>query len=376
MGRNVTKERSAHEALRESEARFKNLLEHIPGVSIQGYSPDGTVKYWNKASKEVYGWTAEEALGRNLGELIIPDDLLPLFRECLLLGEAATRSGELTPPGELTLKRKDGSPVDVYSIHTVVCMDGCEPLMFCIDVDLSERKRAEEQVRGYVKELAAKNAELLDFAYTVSHDLRTPVLTMVNYLSILKEENLVRDDGVEIADRLIQQGKGMLQFITRLLDISRAGNVIGERENVRLGELFRKAFADLKPPEVKARLVIRGDLPEVSSDATRLRQVVENLVGNAIHFRDTAKKSLVIEVCAMSRKGEHLVEIRDNGVGIAATNLQKIFRPGYSEKGAEMGEAGFGLPIAKKIVEAHGGRLWASSGGKGKGATFSFTLPV
>lgn len=143
----ITSHKLNEEALHESEARFRNLLEYIPGISIQGYGTDGIVRYWNKASEEVYGYTAAEAIGKNLGDLIIPADLKPLFQQGLELGAQATKSGEFMPPGEVLLLHKDGSLVPVYSIHTVVCQENQPPLMFSFDVDLSERKRAEEALK-------------------------------------------------------------------------------------------------------------------------------------------------------------------------------------------------------------------------------------
>jgi PAS domain S-box-containing protein len=145
--RDISEHKQVEDALRESEAIFRNLLEYIPGISVQGYTADGTVRYWNKASEEVYGYTVEETISQNLGDLIIPPDLKPLFKQALELGSKATRSGEFMPPGELMLLHKDGYLVPVYSIHTVVCLENKPTLMFCIDVDLSERKRAEEALR-------------------------------------------------------------------------------------------------------------------------------------------------------------------------------------------------------------------------------------
>ncbi len=139
--------RQARAALQESEERFRNLLDYVPEVSIQGYTADGIVRYWNKASEEIYGYTAEEAIGRNLGDLIIPTEVKPHFKQALELGAKCTKSGEFMPPGELMLLHKNGSLVPVYSIHTVVCLSGRPPLMFCIDVDLSERKRTEEALQ-------------------------------------------------------------------------------------------------------------------------------------------------------------------------------------------------------------------------------------
>ncbi len=167
--------RQARAALRESEARFRNLLDYIPGVSIQGYTADGIVRYWNKASEQVYGYTAEEAIGRNLGDLIIPPEVKPHFKQALELGAKCTKSGEFMPPGELMLLHKNGSLVPVYSIHTVVCLSGRPPLMFCIDVDLSERKRIEEALRKAHKELERRVEERTAELAKVNDKLRREI---------------------------------------------------------------------------------------------------------------------------------------------------------------------------------------------------------
>jgi diguanylate cyclase (GGDEF)-like protein/PAS domain S-box-containing protein len=131
-------------ALRESEARFRHLLHDIPGVAVQGYGRDGTTSYWNKASETLYGYTAEEALGRKLYKLIIP----PAMGESVRLAmHQMFESRQAIPAGELTLMRKDGSAVSVFSSHGYVHQSGAEPEMFCIDIDLTERHRADAELR-------------------------------------------------------------------------------------------------------------------------------------------------------------------------------------------------------------------------------------
>lgn len=145
----IAESKRAASSLRESDERFRNLAEHLPGVSIQGYDTTGTVFYWNRASEQVYGYTAAEAIGRNLADLIIPPDIRPHFEKALELGCDATESGEFMPSGELMLLHKDGRLVPVYSVHTVACVEGRPPALFCIDVDLSETKKTEEELRRH-----------------------------------------------------------------------------------------------------------------------------------------------------------------------------------------------------------------------------------
>ena len=147
------KQKQAEEALEDSEERFRNLMEHVSGVSVQGYDTEGTVFYWNKASVGVFGYTPEEALGRNLADLIFPPKLRPLFLDCLEAGKTLQESGEFMPPGQLELLHKNGHLVPIYCIHTSVCVQGRSPLLFCFDVDLSERKGVEDALRESERQL-------------------------------------------------------------------------------------------------------------------------------------------------------------------------------------------------------------------------------
>lgn len=144
LARDITERWQAQQALHESELRFRSLLLGIPSVSVQGYRADGTTTYWNKASEDLYGYTEQEALGKNLLELIIP---APMHDAVTAHIAHMFSSGEPIPAGELRLQRKDGSPVDVFSSHAYVHVPGQEPEMFCIDIDISRRKAAEEEAR-------------------------------------------------------------------------------------------------------------------------------------------------------------------------------------------------------------------------------------
>ena len=146
-------------------------LEEL-SIAVQGYAPDGTVRYWNRACEHFYGYTEQEALGRNILELIIPPEVRAAVREAIA---GMARSGEPVAASELMLMHKDGSRVPVYSSHAVVKRPGAEPELFCIDVDLSERKAAEaalerlnaeleSRVERRTAELEAANRELSEFS--------------------------------------------------------------------------------------------------------------------------------------------------------------------------------------------------------------------
>jgi PAS domain S-box-containing protein len=205
-------------SLQESEARFRNLLEYIPGVAVQGYAVDGTVRYWNKASEELYGYTGPEAVGRNLGDLIFPPELRPVFQQGLALGGQASRSGEFMPSGEFKLLTQSGARVPVHSIHTVVCLEGSEPLMFCIAVDLRERQRVEEELKKYRDHLEKLVEE------------RTAELTLVNLQLQEEIQERLRTEGAlresEVRFRTVFEGApvgvSLLSLDWKILDVNLA----------------------------------------------------------------------------------------------------------------------------------------------------------
>jgi PAS domain S-box-containing protein len=141
VNQDITERKRAEEALKESEERFRMLLQHVPSVAVQGYAMDGTTQYWNEASEKLYGYTAEEAIGKNLVDLIIPPEMRDDVRGAI---RYMAETGLPIPASELSLMRKDGSRVALYSSHAIVRRSSGALELFCIDIDLSDRKRAEE----------------------------------------------------------------------------------------------------------------------------------------------------------------------------------------------------------------------------------------
>nr|WP_319393267.1 PAS domain S-box protein [uncultured Desulfobacter sp.] len=144
VAKDITERQKTEKFLKESEKRFRNLMENVDAVAVQGYGFDGTTQYWNKASERLYGYTQQEAIGQSLLDLIIPPDMRDVVSEEM---RKMAESGRPIPSGELLLRHKDGSPVPVISHHVIVEVPGCERELFCLDIDISERKRAETTLR-------------------------------------------------------------------------------------------------------------------------------------------------------------------------------------------------------------------------------------
>ncbi len=157
----------AAQALRHSEQRFRNLLQNVDSVAVQSYTLDGTTRYWNKASEVLYGYSAEEAVGQNLLDLVIPEPMHDGMRAAM---QQMADSGQPIPAEELTLRRKDGEPVTVLSSHAIVEIPGSPIEVFCIDVDLSRRKRAERAVKTSEAEFRTLAESLPQLVWTAAAD--------------------------------------------------------------------------------------------------------------------------------------------------------------------------------------------------------------
>lgn len=238
-----------------------------------------------------------------------------------------------------------------------------------------EQKTA--QLERAMADLKAKNAELEGFAYTVSHDLRSPLMTIVGFIGLLR-----RDVGAGRLDRLdedarrIEDGaKKMSRLLSELLELSRVGRMVNPPKRLPFGDLVREAL-DVVAGQITdcgAEVDVAADLPEVVGDQVRLVEMIQNLLANAVKFMGE-QPAPRIEVGVTSAGADRVFYVRDNGVGIDARYHAKIF--GLFERlDSEVEGTGIGLALVKRIVEVHGGRIWVESAGEGRGSSFCFTLP-
>ncbi|MEO8362089.1 MAG: ATP-binding protein [Vicinamibacteria bacterium] len=241
----------------------------------------------------------------------------------------------------------------------------------------ADRQTAREAL---IHELEQKNAELERFTYTVSHDLKSPLITIRGFLGSIRQDlDEGRADrlGGDI-DRIFNATSRMQRLLDELLRLSRIGLIANEPEEVRFGELVQEA-ADLtkgRIDAVGARLEVAPTFPTVFVDRSRTLQSLQNLLDNAAKFMgDQKDPQIVIGTGPGPEEGQALFFVRDNGMGVEPANIERIL--GLFEKlDGRMEGTGVGLAIVKRIVEGHGGRLWAESAGKGLGTTVYFTLPT
>ncbi len=244
-------------------------------------------------------------------------------------------------------------------------------------VDVTERKRSEAERERLIHELAAKNTELEQFTYTVSHDLKAPIITIKGFLGFLEQDvaagnqaRLQRD-----MERINGAVEKMHDLLNDLLELSRIGRMINSPEPVAFGDLVNEALEILhgRLQESAPQIKVDQDFPAVQGDRRRLLQVVQNLIDNAVKFSGRQPEPVIEIGTRGSENGMPIFFVRDNGIGIAPEHHERIF--GLFNKLDPLADGtGIGLAIVKRIVEFHGGQIWVESE-VGKGAAFLFTLP-
>lgn len=245
-----------------------------------------------------------------------------------------------------------------------------------LEREVEERKRAESEREGLIDQLEAQNTELERFTHTVSHDLKSPLITIMGYVGMLREDLAEGDDENVGADLtgISNAAEKMNRLVSELLELSRIGRAINPSEEVSLAELASEA-AELVGGQVRqngVQIEISSELTVVFGDRTRLLEVLQNLIDNAVKYMGDEPRPQV-EIGVRRDGDEPVVFVRDNGIGIEPINHERVFGL-FDQLDRKVDGSGVGLALVKRIVELHGGRIWVESEGAGHGATFCFTL--
>jgi signal transduction histidine kinase len=245
--------------------------------------------------------------------------------------------------------------------------------------ELADRTRIQQEREKLIVELEAKNAELTQFTYTVSHDLKSPLVTIRGFLGFVEKDALAGNIERVRADmaRIIEATDKMQRLLAELLELSRIGRMMNPAQAVPFEALAREAV-ELVHGRIQARGVqveIAPDLPTVQGDRVRLVEVVQNLVDNACKFMgEQAAPRVEIGQRGTDEQGRPVLFVRDNGIGIAPEYHERVFGL-FDKLDAQTEGTGVGLALVRRIVEVHGGKVWVESEGAGQGAMFCFTLP-
>jgi PAS domain S-box-containing protein len=358
---------------RESEERKAAVLRSALD-SIIAMDADGNVIEFNPAAEETFGYTHDEAMGRRLADLIVPER----FREAHVAGlKRYLETGEAHVIGkrlELPAMRKDGSEFE--SELTITRSDwGGAPAFTGVLRDITSRKKAEAEREQLIKALARSNQELDQFAYVASHDLKAPLRGIANLSQWIEEDLGERLGGENKAQMDLLRGRvhRMEALIDGILQYSRAGRPKARPEAIDTGAMVKDVMELMAPPR-NLKVSIKPGMPTVRSEKIPLQQVFMNLLGNAM--KHTSREAPEVSVSWAEDGAFFEFTVGDNGPGIAPQFHERIFGIFQTLEARDKVEGtGIGLSVVKKIVEAKGGRVWVESD-VGQGARFKFLWPA
>jgi PAS domain S-box-containing protein len=367
------------DALRETSDYLDNLLNYA-NAPIIVWDPGLRITKFNRAFQTLTGYKESDVLGKKL-DMLFPED----SRQRSLAHISRAAAGERWEVVEIPVRCADGMVRTVlWNSANIRASDGATTVATIAQgQDITERKEAEESIqrlndvlRQRAADLGAANRELESFAYSVSHDLRAPLRSIDGFSLALLEDyaGKLDDRGKDYLRRVRAASQVMGELIDDMLELSRVGRTDLHRRRVDLSGMAQKIAQELQDREPKERvdLVIAPGL-SADGDPALLRAAVGNLLSNAWKFTGRCDRPK-IEVGALREDDQHVYFVKDNGVGFDMNYAGKLFEPFQRlHSKDEFSGTGVGLATVKRIINRHGGRIWAE-GRVGEGATFYFTL--
>jgi PAS domain S-box-containing protein len=367
----VTANKEAESAL----ARLAAIVESAEDA-IVSRSLDGTITSWNRGAETLYGYRANEAIGRSFTMLLPEEDRSAALAQVAEFGASATRY-------EARRLRHDGTFVDVsIAMSPIRDVAGLTTGVSTITRDITERKQFEQELQAALEAAQAATRAKSLFLAMMSHELRTPLQAVLGYADLLLRgaEGSLTDEQVEDVGYIRGGGSRMIALIDQLLDLSRmeAGRLDIAEVPVDLVEIIEQVRQDVAPQSAAKSLDLNIDLPPslplVVGDPDRLRQILLNLAGNAVKFTDEGS----VRITACTTDGGVDVDVSDSGIGITAEALPMVFEEFRQVDGSmtrRHGGAGLGLAIAHKLARQMGGSITVVSR-YGTGSTFTLHLPA
>ena len=362
----ITPLKQAQAALQRSEARTRALLHAIPDMTFE-LDQNGTILQFIPSTVSQPLFAPEEFIGKTIAQV------MPALAEQTAFAISRTLESDHVSAFEYQIVQAG----ETRTFEARIAAAGKDTVLAMVR-DVSIRTWVESEREKLIEELEAKNAELERFTYTVSHDLKSPLITIKGFLGFIEAD--ARSGNIQRLEadirRIGDAAEKMQRLLNDLLELSRIGRLTNRPEEIRFNELVAEVL-ELVHGRLSQRSIsvhVEENLPSVFGDRQRIYEVLQNLIDNAAKFMGE-QPSPRIEIGRQGEMGgKPVFFVRDNGMGISPEYMDRIF--GLFDKLDPQSEGtGIGLALVKRIVEFHGGRVWVESE-LGKGATFFFTLPV
>jgi PAS domain S-box-containing protein len=377
--RDITERKRAEEVLRQSEERFRLLVEGVQEYAIFMLSPQGKVASWNKGAERLKGYKVDEIIGKHFSCFYTPEAIAQGKPEEEL--QTAIEHGQMSEEGWRV--RKDGQKFWTSVVITALFdKDGYLQGFAKISRDMTEAKQIEQalnekniKLQENARELARSNRDLQQFAYVASHDLQEPLRMVASFTQLLAKryQGKLDQDAQDFIKYAVDGATRMQALISDLLAYSRVDRREKPLKLTSCDAIFEQVLVNLKLAISDSGAVITHDpLPVIMVDAAQLGQLFQNLLSNAIKFR--SEKPTRVHFSSERNGNGWKISVQDNGIGISPEYRDRVFLIFQRlHTTAEYPGTGMGLAICKKIVERHGGRIWIESPPEG-GSIFSFTL--
>lgn len=371
----ATDYRRTERTLRRERDKAQQYLD-IAGVILVVIEADQTLSLINRKGCEVLGVTEQEALGANWFDHFVP----PRCREQVRETFVRLMAGEVEPVERYenpVLSRHGEERLIAWHNTVLRDRDGAVTATLSSGEDITEMRRTEEQLRHTVGELERSNADLEQFAYVVSHDLQEPLVVISGYAQLLarRYRESLEPEAQDYLSRVVGGVARMEDLIQDVLAYARLGTAQQPHYPVDCNKVLEDVRGRLRHSiEASGAELTAEPLPTVRGDAAQLGQLFQNLLSNALKFHGEAPPRVRVGAW---REGEawHFA-VRDNGIGFSSEEAERIFAMCQRlHKASEVPGTGVGLAICKRVVERHGGEIWAESE-PGQGSTFHFTLPA
>lgn len=360
--------------LARSEERYRHLAENASDMIIEQSIPQGTYEYVSPAAQRLTGYKPSDFYNTAFlfEKILIPED-----QERYRIQWQNTLEGKTPQASEFSIIHKSGEQRWLNQRNSLILKNGILVAVEGILSDVTEQKKAALEREMLIRELETKNRDLERFTYIISHELKTPLITIKGFLGYLEDEAFKGDFSGLHQDilRILSATETMSHLLNDLAVLNRIGHTATEKRNVKIKDIVQKCigYFSRQIKEKSIRIVISEKLPEVKAYPGELFELYKNLLDNAIKFTES-EEIPVIELGVEQMFKEQVLYVKDNGRGFESKYSDRIFGL-FNKLDAGTAGTGAGLAMAKKIVEHHGGWIRAESQGPGKGAKIFFTIP-